>query len=392
MVFLEDISVSSIVLKTTQRYWEAVGSQVSKLFSNIDVKEKAKSLSALEREIEEQTEKNFNSDDPDEILRFRVWCHLRDILGLQPSLAFSKKRAEKLCEEISKIYCGHVADVIWKKEKSETSFFEQKYWTRYFRYSLPFQKVPDRDISFDTALMKMFELVAIKSINDAKVDKVDKERLSQLAYEYVESLDAEQKKNLLAAAGSESISKSNALKVLLSTGSLAGIAVTVEIAGFAAYILAAQASAFIPLVGGQTLVSTLAVLADPLLIIPVLLGGGMHFGKKANQEIHTYLCLIIITILALRGIELKKNDVQSLCESFESLPNLLRKDLIDEYRKFKKTVKAQEELDLTPKITKRLSDFLNSAWKDIKGIHAREEYPDLFGYLKEWEVLKKRKI
>lgn len=65
----------------------------------------------------------------------------------------------------------------------------------------------------------------------------------------------------------------SALTLLASGTSLAGIAIAVELAGFSAYIVAAQVSAIIPLLGGKAAVSGLFVLSNPLFIVPALLGG-----------------------------------------------------------------------------------------------------------------------
>ena len=72
---------------------------------------------------------------------------------------------------------------------------------------------------------------------------------------------------------------------LLSSGSLAGLGIAVEVAGFAAYILAAQASAVIPLVGGQFAVSALAVLANPLFIAMAIPGMYILTNRQLQKSV-----------------------------------------------------------------------------------------------------------
>ncbi len=93
-------------------------------------------------------------------------------------------------------------------------------------------------------------------------------RLETRAVEYLEALDEKHKSELLAAANVEEISRESAMKILALQGTLVGTGVATELAGFSAYMLAAKASAIIPLVGGKTLVSTLAVLSNPVFIVP----------------------------------------------------------------------------------------------------------------------------
>jgi hypothetical protein len=52
-------------------------------------------------------------------------------------------------------------------------------------------------------------------------------------------------------------------------GGLIGLLTAVEVAGFGAYILAAQVAAIIPLVGSKTLITTLFVLSDPFFVFLV---------------------------------------------------------------------------------------------------------------------------
>ena len=85
----------------------------------------------------------------------------------------------------------------------------------------------------------------------------------------------------------------------LAGGSLAGLVLAVDLAGFSAYIIAAQASAFIPLVGGKTAVSLLAVLANPLIALGVLGIGGWFAASSAGSAANRAIAARLAVLLAL---------------------------------------------------------------------------------------------
>ena len=87
-----------------------------------------------------------------------------------------------------------------------------------------------------------------------------------------------------------------------SAGTLVGLAITVEIAGFSAYIAAAQASAIIPLLGGKTAVSLLAVLANPLFVLLATAGGGFVMNRSLKKKVGRMVASRLAIQLALQGL------------------------------------------------------------------------------------------
>jgi uncharacterized protein YaaW (UPF0174 family) len=75
----------------------------------------------------------------------------------------------------------------------------------------------------------------------------------------LEQMDEGAQKELLNSIGAEKLNDAAVRKVLLTAGGLTALSTSVGLAGFSAYILAAQASAFIPLISGPALVSIVAV-------------------------------------------------------------------------------------------------------------------------------------
>ena len=82
-----------------------------------------------------------------------------------------------------------------------------------------------------------------------------------------------------------------ALTVLTTGSSLVGLGVAVELAGFGAYIVAAKASAILPFIGGKAAVSGLAVLANPLFIVPMVIGGGALANRKFQRSARVKLAV-----------------------------------------------------------------------------------------------------
>lgn len=110
-----------------------------------------------------------------------------------------------------------------------------------------------------------------------------------------------------------------ALTVLTTGSSLVGVGIAVELAGFSAYILAAQASAILPLIGGQAAVSGLAVLANPLFIVPMVLGGGVVASNKFQQSARTKLASSLAIQMALKGLSSGRAGLATALGDFRSL-------------------------------------------------------------------------
>ncbi len=387
LVFFEDVTVLKVIQSYTKDLWKWIEKHSIDVFSSKDQEFRAKdniTKKALEDEIAKSTSRIANSNDSDGLLRFRLWCHIRHELGLQPALALSSGRATTLSAEIAQPYNRQVGELLWKEERKATSVLSSRYWNEYARYYLPMQGNPIKEIPFDIALTKMFELIIHKSVEGGEQDSESHDRLASMAWEYVEGLDEQKKRKLLKAAGVKELSRDTALTVLIGGGALAGTGVAVEIAGFAAYILAAKASAIIPFVGGKTLVSTLAVVADPLFIIAVVLGGGVFMGQTANRHIRAYMSLIVVTILTMYGIDLKTKGINRLCDDMRGAPNELPQEILWEYREFRN--QREKEVPVIDRVTRTVSRSVTSVWKYIKYSAVAEEYPELFDYLHEWEI------
>jgi hypothetical protein len=89
----------------------------------------------------------------------------------------------------------------------------------------------------------------------------------------MEALGPEERDRIREELGVDDISEAALAKVLATGSGLALFSSIVSMAGFSAYILAAQASAFIPLVSGPGLVSFVSVMSNPVTLVRRHCGG-----------------------------------------------------------------------------------------------------------------------
>lgn len=252
------------------------------------------------------------SDISDAALQARLWDQLGMSLDLPAVLPLSARTANALAAEL-----GHrAAQVVARNEKED--------WAAFERSKLPaalLTKVKARfsapRVDFSSIVVTQAELVA-QAIAD-NVDALDiraREKLVTGIKDYLNAMPVElrDKATQDVAAGNDA-----ALIKLMATGtSLVGVGVAVKMAGFSAYILAAQASAVIPFVTGPMLVSGLFVLANPLFIGASLLGAA-YLASKGVGAGRSRLAANLVVQLALRGISSERDGLANALNAFKSL-------------------------------------------------------------------------
>ena len=144
-------------------------------------------------------------------------------------------------------------------------------------------------------------MTTVFSANDP-ASAAAREQLVTETRERVEKLDAQDRRRLLQAVDADELNDAAIRTILLTGGGLGAFGMSVSAAGFSAYILAAQVSAFIPLVSGPALVSTVAVLSNPITIIAATAGVGWWATRSANQKIQAAIGIRVVSLLALSGL------------------------------------------------------------------------------------------
>ena len=266
----------------------------------------------LAAKISVATKEINDSDDETSSLRHRLWCRLRGGVDLDVSLPLATRTARresvelgyKVSRKLSSMYGALPEDTPWSNRALD--------WMK--------RKVPFFAAQENLEFGKIVELEAAKLLGSLlKEDVLDEQTKSQLINEIQDKFE-----NLRTDLKDEELQKAissgdwKIVGTILASGTLGGIALAVEIAGFSAYILAAQASAIIPLIGGKTAVSLLAVLANPIFFVfAVLIGWFTVSGIPSS--IKSTMAARITILLALKGVMNRRNGCAVLLDDFRKI-------------------------------------------------------------------------
>lgn len=260
-----------------------------------------------------------DSQVSDDALRVRLWIYLRSAFGLPPRTFGTLRSAATSADDL-------VATALHGLQHGLVS----KQWESLKRRTgvgTPVE-VPD---SFDALARKTLEELAAKVM--AGTDAASKAACDQVLAELrerVKGLNADDQQVLMNAIGVDQLNDEALLKILMTGGGLAALNVGVGMAGFAAYILAAKASAFIPLVSGPALVSLLAVLSNPVTLVLATLGVGWLATTSAETQIQRAVSLRVMSLLALHGLSSGEGGLRIAARSFHALPQMRPTGGLDE--------------------------------------------------------------
>lgn len=241
------------------------------------------------------------SGDTDDRLRLMLWAELREALDCRPLLPLSLRSASTATADVawnaSKILAGLVEDAPSEAGSGNGILGERgQAFLAWGRKKVGLGPVPP----FEAVVRAQAVKLALSAIEEGKVDDDTRRRLEE---EFRQKLDAASP-DLRAEISrrAQDLGDTSTLGLMAAAGSLVGLGVAVEVAGFGAYILAAQAAAVIPLLGGQTAVSALFVLANPWFIVPALVGGGWFLKGWMERSVKSRLAAGLAVLMALRGI------------------------------------------------------------------------------------------
>lgn len=250
--------------------------------------------------------------DDTNILRHRLWCLLRGGLGLNPSLPLAERTIRRDSVAMGKQIAVTLSPK-YRKRANPAKWNERAY--NYLKRGLGF--TDEKDLEFGTIVeMEATQLLG----NLLKQDKLDNETKESVLKEVrakFEDLPHDLKDEDLRKAVASGDAK--VIGAALAGGALGGLALGVELAGFSAYILAAQASAFLPLIGGKAAVSLLAVLANPAFVILALGLGGWYTVANVGSAARSGIATRIVVLLALKGLASRRNGVAIVLNDFRSI-------------------------------------------------------------------------
>lgn len=220
----------------------------------------------------------MSTDLPDDALRTALWDYILATFKLTEDGYLSKNTIRIQCDDIS----NKVAKVAFKQYQKEKLGLS--------RHN-PFTKSREKLFQFEEALDYQISKITKEAVSQ------DSEILSNIEKE-ISNLDSK----VIEESGVLGLTSTSINKALLTSGSLLGLMGGVQAAGFSAYILAAQASALIPLIGGKTLVSLLFVVTSPLFVLPAIVATGAASNNSLQKSVKEGFAAIITTMLVMRGL------------------------------------------------------------------------------------------
>jgi hypothetical protein len=341
-----------------------------------------------------------DSDATDDELRVRLWLQLRCGLGIGPELPLTRRDTADATADV----CDSVAvvhrDLLVEAELRKTSMLEAGFWqTKWNTWTGKLDAPPN----FSDAVHQQVVRLIAAAAERGELDREIQQELVCRVRSLVDGLSDAERASLLESLGVDKLSDDAAIQLLLGGGGLVGFGVAVEVAGFAAYILAAKLSAIIPLVGGKTMVSLVAVVAAPQFIIPAVLGGGLILAGHLKRQLHRAYCAPVGALLALTGLDARYGEIDHVLGVFSELPDHVPPPLLKGYMKAKD---RKENPDRRPEA----EWSWESAWKlalwagrwiarwlawlanKSKDQIVASEYPEIQGYLRSWEEATGREI
>ena len=270
--------------------------------------------------VESSAKRWRDADLSDDQLRVCLWTRLRRAWGLGPGVTRSVRGCERLADELV------AAAMQWREDSDSPGWTKRMLAWRKVATVWGTDGQDDEDDGPDTprTLGRLIAPLLLRMVERAlgqDADAMPDEDKKRFASDIVARLGEDESQALLREAG-EGEAESAVLKLAVAGGAHGSFAVAVGATGFAPYILAAQASAFIPMVSGPALVSLVSVLANPVVVVVAAVGLGAHVTRKANERAEAQVALTLIALLACDGMGRRRDSLERLRASFETIPEL----------------------------------------------------------------------
>lgn len=326
---------------TETNLWSALSSTASDYWSRIS-KSGSHEGAAFQRRIEDAIRRYKQL--PDEEICLRLLSELSSALGIPFPNLVSRKDCADLCERIVREACKMYA----KHHPGYTGLTAE-----------------------DLAKAVIADILGQMSENVSQSPK-DAEDLAAKFESFLDTLPTHQQEEIRRRLGVDKLSKSMLTKMIVQ-GTLGSLfAVTVEVAGFAAYqyavvllsSLAGLVGITLPFVAYKTLTSLIAVVANPIFLVAFIGGGGVLQYNKQNTKIREQFIPVLVAI-TLAG-EDQSRPQSTADRRMDAVANFWQHRL-DEYLRFRDRIQdisarlAEEQCALGGALERR-----READKDLK--------------------------
>jgi hypothetical protein len=234
----------------------------------------------------------------DEVLQVDLFLEMTKLLTLRGTKYILEKEIEDQC----RLIISDVYQQLLKQDKKFKLFTEKELDSTKLQQMVKYQ------------MSKVFNELD-DSFKDFTIE--DQTKFASQVNEYIQSLPEEKQSKIKEKLGINDLTDEMVRKAIAASGTSIVFAIIVEISGFAFYTTATSLVATFAGVFGITLpfgvytglTSTIAVLANPLFFIPVLLGGGALLVNHQNKSLKKKLLPIIVMQIALPFMSKGADDI-----------------------------------------------------------------------------------
>ena len=292
---------STLARGLSQLYGQVKGGAEAWLGQAGEVHEIENMAASVQRRIDFWRDGDWSDDD----LRLIAWIYLREAFALPERLCLSERSAARICDDLAAAAIALGAPL--SKTPAATP-------------DDPSQGVVNLARVVQPVLQEL--LATALGEGPGQLDAAAQKSLLAEARAGLGRMDEADRNRLLKAAKVQDLNDVAVRNILLTSGGLVAFSGGVEVAGFSAYILAAQASAFIPLVSGPGWVSFVSVLSNPITVVGMSALALWWFVTEADRQVRVAVGLRVLALLAAGGLSAGRNDVLRALESFRRIEQL----------------------------------------------------------------------
>lgn len=270
---------------------------------------------AFLRRLEEVTIALNASSLSEKALRIRLFVRVAAALDIKPTLPLSTRSAHAFGAEAScKAATIAARPVKVTRSEDQSGPLMSRLWSGvislYCRDTLGFEQLVVEEAQRIIAALTT-------AANSGALSEAEKQDLFQRIRVHLDTLPEDPRDKSIRLAIKQG---DVAAMALLASGTAAlTTGIGVNLAGFSAYILAAQAAAYIPFMGGSTAVSILFLLANPLFSVPAVVGAGYALNRHVNGGQAGKLASALVIQLALRGLSVGRDALAMSLDDFRSV-------------------------------------------------------------------------